>query len=290
MKTAVLFCLMGTAAIAQTTVYLEPLVYKKVQVCGNSYSSLSSTAFVYNNDNVANPYFDYEPKKLSTRPSINIGLSAIVGLQNNKHLLSLQYATDEAGTMGKMSVLETQNYYGSVNPPVNPPYHAITYFLNSGFTISRLTLGYSGLVTRKSVKSKLYLNGDVTLFFTSPIEFEYVWDDTTSQNQRLYYNDSRLITTALKSSIPFERKVLALGAGAKCDLGMSWKKRWHYFFTVDVNYRIGLNKVMGSGTIVEVIDGKTNEHLYFSYGLESKGSGLYFQLSRRFQLVPWKKN
>ncbi len=290
MKTAVLFCLMGTAAMTQTTVYVSPIIYKKLLVCGLSYDPSFGNSFSYNSTAVNNPYFIFEAKKVSDRPSINLGVNFSIGVRDNKHLFGIELATDEVGTMSKISILSTMNYFGASNPPSNPPYSSYTYLLNTAFTMGRLSFTYSGLITPKSSNCKLYLNSDLSVFIAKANQFNYFWDDTTSQNQQLYYNQLRIISTSLNSSIMTDRKVLALGAGAKCDVGMSWKKRWHYFFTVDVNYRIGLDQVMGSGTTVEVIDGKTNEQLFFTYGLESKGSGLYFQLSRRFQLVPWKKN
>lgn len=280
--------LFGQNVVAQTTFYITPLINYKLLFCsypsdqrfGNFYSEQTS----FGNQN---PYYTFEAKKVSTRPSINIGLRAGVSLKNKKHIIHFEWSQDEAGTMSKISSFQTPNLYGSNDIPSYNTYgHYIGYF-QSGFAYNRLSLGYGIRLTNEQFPTSVYFMGDISIVYGGKNKATWSYEQDQTNTSIYYHNNAEWISDEINAYHLGVTSAL-IGIGIKTDIGLIVNQKKKYLFSMEINYKQGF-KSIGSSTYTTLID-DNNETIGFVNELITRGSGIYFQVSRNIQLFPWRPN
>lgn len=279
--------LFGKSAFSQTTFFISPLINYKVQLSSYSVHQYFGTYYSeYTYLGHQNPYYTFKAKKISGRPSINIGIRAGLTLANKKHLVYLEWSQDEAGTMSKTTSLQTPNYYGAPNLiPTYPVYTNGTRYFQSGFAYDRLSLGYGIRLTKEKTLTKIYFITDFSIIFGGKNRATWYYEmDSTANTSTYYYNDAKEVSTEI-TAYHWGRTSALLGIGIKTDIGAKFKGKEHYLFSLEVNYRQGFQPIGGSISTTHIED--NGKIIAFANELITKGSGIYFQISRKFQLYPW---
>lgn len=124
--------------LGQTTISISPLVNYKLLICGyptdqvfGIYSENQQTA-------IQNPYYSFHAKRISHRPSINIGARLTINFTNKKHFLIGEWSQDEMGVMSKTNSFGTANTNGTPDPGYKTYGNGISYF-QSGFVFNRFS-------------------------------------------------------------------------------------------------------------------------------------------------------
>lgn len=272
-----------SALHSQTSFFVAPIIGKKILSNSMTLPGLFSGGFNYTNQTMDNPYFQFGNKVLSTRPAINWGLGLGININSNKHLFKIELSQDEVGGMAEVSTLSAYNPFPDQIQATH--YSHTTFFHQSSHLVTRLSLGYNYLITKKSNKCKMYLNSDVSLLFGRSQSQVWEYGDTNELGAFVLYNDAEIRKFYYGSS--FGGQTLMLGIGLSSDLGFKIHNKWRYIFSFNVLYRQGFKTVQSSGYNWYIRD--TGENFVINYGTSSKGSGIYFELSRRFQFYPVKK-
>lgn len=274
--------LFGSRVYSQTKFFISPTVNQKIYI--SSASHFDNNGIFYNPVLLSeNPYFDLRIRKFSTRKDIPIGINVGVSFMNNKHILNLGYSQDGVGTSMEYSSISKGPLYP--NDPDNPVFLSFVSSMNSIHYINRVSIMYSFCLNFQSFhKNKVYLTSDFSLLYgksrTGVDTYDYV------PPVELLYNNAQILkfqsSTAYKGGISY-----MLSCGLLFDYGIRVKDDWRYIFSIGINYRHGLKTIQGDVADFLINDNGNLFHLH--YEAQSKGSGIYFELSRRFQLYSWKK-
>ena len=275
-----------SALHSQTSFFIAPILSKKILANSITLPGLFTGGLNYTDQTMDNPYFKFNNKSLSSRPAIYWGIGFGINLNSKKHILKIELSQDAVGGMAELSTLTAYNPFPNQIQATH--YSHQTFYYQSGHLVSRITLGYNFLLTKKSSKSKVYFNSDISLLFGR--SQSQVWDygDINELGAFVLYNDSEIKKFYYGSQ--FGGKTLMLGLGLSSDLGFKIHNKWKYFFSLNILYRQGLKTVQSSGYNTYIKDNVENFDFVINYGTSSKGSGIYFEISRRFQLYPWKRN
>ncbi|MES2589699.1 MAG: hypothetical protein V4622_12025 [Bacteroidota bacterium] len=276
--------LFGQNIFAQTTISISPLINYKLLICGYPTDQMFGIYSENQSINPQNPYYSFYAKRISHRPSINIGLRVTANLKGDKHVLTAEWSQDEMGTMSKTTALVTSNTFGLPEPAYKTYGNGISYFQN-GFVFSRLSLAYGRRLSKESSLQKFWLLMDYSLARTVDNKAEWRYENFPENNSVYYYNNAKWISTEHEAYI-YKGIYSMLGIGVKTDFSLKLKQKNTYFFTVETHFRQGL-KAMGFGSETTTID-DNGEIMAFRNILVSKASGFYFQISRKFQIYPWK--
>lgn len=278
----ILIFLFGQQVVAQTAFFIAPLINHKIYL--NSYAADSRFGWWYfEHENIAhqNPYYTFDAVKISNRPSINIGVR-IGGVVKEKHFFLLEWSQDEAGTMSKTSTFGTTNLEGSssVDTPYKTYVKGLSYF-QTGFAFNRISFSYGSNLSKKERLTKLYFRTDISITYGKANQASWLYENWTSSTSTYYHNDARWVSTEIKSYY-FGRPSVLLGVGLNADIHLKFKEKEIYLFTLEATYRQGFRRLVysSSKTIIE----DNNELIGFSDGLTGKGSGIYFQISRKFPI------
>lgn len=281
--TLFLIYLIGHYSNAQLSFYIKPsLSFKTNQ--GN---------FLGKNDNYkefTNKHFSmYNNKIYMDFNELNLGVDLGVNL-NKKHYFELGFATDHAG----VAVNVKGNTYWS-DPTTQETFlkDNSTYTELSSSTYSKLSLSYENLIWRSK-------QNIIQLRFTSGIGLLF---NGNTRPKKGYVHEYYFYSFPLGETEPgvfvnsHEVKVSErIRTSLFVDIGFGFdfytKKSNFYLFSFDIYYLQGLGGFNnGNMTIQEhrinVLDVNNNSNQNYNYTLASKGSGFYFQISRRFQLYPW---
>jgi len=214
------------------------------------------------------PYAVSESHRFIKHPSVNFGFSIGAKYKNNTRLLQLGYDTD-----GVLFGIET--YFRSSNSDIHQG-HVINYM---GIKIHRLTLGYSLKLSKKEsiLQSWLTIGAGSYLNFNGFTgTFPAYWDLQVAPN-------TRLLKTYFQ---PFEERKINGFVKIGFENDLFFKKK--YILSLNISYNQGIGIISRSEFVHEyLID---NILVLNRTGLMSRGSGFYFEISRRFQLYPLKKN
>lgn len=270
---------------SQTSFFISPILSKKILANSVALPGLFRGGLNYTDQTMDNPYFKFNNKLLSSRPSIYWGIGFGINIDSNKHIFKIELSKDGVGGMAEFSTLSAYNPFPNQIQATH--YAHQTFYHQSSHLVSRITLGYNYLLTKKSTKSKVYINSDISLLFGR--SHSQVWDygDINEPGAFVLYNDSEIKKFYYGSQ--FSGKTLMLGLGLSSDIGFKIHNKWKYFFSLNILYRQGLKTVQSSGYNTYIKDNVENFDSVIYYETSSKGSGIYFEISRRFQLIPWKR-
>ncbi|MEN9326429.1 MAG: hypothetical protein RI943_850 [Bacteroidota bacterium] len=260
--------------MAQTTFSISPLVNHKLLFNGFSR--------VENQIQAVNPYFNFYPKLISNRPSINIGLRLTMNFKNDGHLLMCEWSQDAMGTMSKTTTLGTSNTYGLPEPAFKT-YSIGTSYFQSGFVFDRFSLFYGRKLTKDKSLQKVWMLFDFSFAKSFDNQAEWKYENFPENNSVYYHNNATFLSKEIKA-YSIKGIYALLGFGLMTDFSIRLKKKNLYLFTAEAQYRQGF-KTMGFSTETTLIN-DTGETIAFLNSISSKGSGVYFQISRKFQLYP----
>lgn len=277
--------LFGQNVVAQTTFSISPLINHKLSICGYGYDQ----HFGFYSENqpsiIQNPYFEFGAKRISHRPSINIGLRFIASFEEDKHLLGFEWCQDEVGTMSKTKSFSTSNSYG-LPPATHKTYGINTSYFQNAFAFDRFSISYGYLLSKKAKKNKLYLTTDLSFARFKDNRMEWFYKNSPENNAVYYHNNAKWEEIEQTAQL-WGGNYFMLGVGLKTDVFISLKQKPVYLFSLETNYRQGFKVMVASGQRTLIND--NNELIEFYNELGSKGSGIYFQISRKFQIYPIKK-
>lgn len=284
MRIIIISLLFGPLSMAQTTISISPIVNYKLLIC--SYPTEQLFGIYSENQQIKqqNPYYSFYAKRISHRPSINIGLRFTANFKSDKHLLIGEWSQDQMGTMSKTTSLSTSNTYGLPEPSYKTYADGVTYF-QSGFVFTRFSLIYGRKITKETSLQKVWLLMDFSLAKTGGNQAEWTYENFPENNSVYYYNNAKWVSKEIKSDV-YKGSYGMLGVGLKVDFSLKLKQKTTYLFTAESHFRQGLKPMGYSSEITTIND--NGETVAFLNTLVSKGSGIYFQISRKFQIIPWK--
>jgi hypothetical protein len=278
----------GQGVLAQTSISISPLFIGKAYFC--SYASDYRFSSFYSeqvSNDVQNPYFNYSAKKFSYRPSIKIGLQLEFKFNKDKHRLGFEWAQDASGTMSKSTAFVHMNTLGIPDSlkPDNISYGNYTSYFMTGFLYNRLSFRYHRKITSNNLMFVTYIIPEATFIFGRENKSEWSFDmDTMTNNSTFYHNNARIVRNDILS-VYSGKSSLMLGIGLKSDIYTP--KKHIYLFSIDLSYKQGFKTIIA--TIDNSIFVDTGKKIGIVNQLVSRGSGLYFQISRSFTFKSWNK-
>jgi hypothetical protein len=275
--------------MAQTNFYLRPTIDYKYNISSTSnYGIRASGGF---SDKFAgNPYFEIDNKVFSKTTAIQMGCTFGVNL-NKKKLIEIGWTLDGAGSQIATNGLSltnfqnpnTVNYYSAYNG------NAFSYSLIT----HRFQLQYYGIISKISTKNiKNYFNGGLGLVFNpsaanpkknSPAFIENFGGFVDSSSFGSSDSTFFLITREEHTTLPTNRFGFCINLGISTDF---YNDKEKYLFSVTIFYLKGFKNLLVINNLFNVLDDGVNK--LYSYNTYSNGSGIHFQLSRRFQFKTWK--
>jgi len=273
----ILLLLFGYACHTQTIVYLKPLTQQKVFITNNR-------NFLINSSNISNnPYFDFNIDNLSSRISDYVPFGLSFGIKNRERgvIIEIGYVQDGVGCSIELAELV-------LAPPYPDQLYTPVYLdqTRRGQTLNyshRVFLDFSQqLFTNSNLKNDFFLHYTTSIMFGETF-LKYIFNEYDSYE---YLNGGKL--KGYGETVIYNGKPsFMLGAGLTTDYYLGFKGNKTYLFSFGVFYNHGF-KVISSYDLSFLIEDNGNL-FHLNYGAQSRGSGIYFELSRRFQLYPWKK-
>lgn len=267
---------------AQTSFYLHPTVNMKTQQSffGNNrasenYSEYSNNYFTFRNDR---NFFD--------RNTINFGLNAGVEYKK-KHFFEFGYSIDNSGVAVGV---KAQSYMNNFQDTEGLFYNSAgSTYSQTGSSFSRISLSYSTVFykNRNNTFNGRLLGGIGLFHNTSVNRKKNIYD----VNYESHFTNGQIaedvfITEHYSRISNYWRNSLYLNLGVGGDFYT--KKNHKYLFSFDLSYLQGTRPIQIDDNFISVQD--QGDVLDFHYRVSSRGSGIYFTLSRRFQVYPWKGN
>jgi hypothetical protein len=277
-----LLLLFGCACHAQTSFFIKPLTQQKGYITSHRNFFNNYGFFYTTGQSSQNKYFDFRIKKFSTREYYYVPFGISIGINNEtkNFILELGYVQDGVGCSIELTELFlAPPYPDQPNTPVYIDQTRIGQTLNYSH---RIFLDFSHqLFANNKSRNDFYLHFVSSLMFGKTFLSIYynIYDSFE------YFNGAKLKST--NETIIFDGKPsLMLGAGISTDCNVYFKNRKKYLFSLGAFYNHGF-RVIGSYSLSFLIEDNGNL-FHLNYGAQSKGSGVYFELSRRFQLYPRK--
>lgn len=278
------FLLFGYSLNAQVSFYLLPTINMKTQ-----HSFFGNNNFTEKYSELSNKYFTFRNDKLHfDRNNINFGIN--VGLKlKNKHFFEFGYSTDNSGVaVGVVA----QSYMNTYQDTEGDFYNsASSTYSQTGSSFSRISFNYAYLFYKNKNKTlQARFVGGLGLLHKSSVNrkknkyhVDYIPHFTHGQ-----ISTDVFITEHYSRVTNIWRNSFYLNFGLGLDFYT--KKANTYLFSFDVTYHQGTRAVQIDDNFIKVVD--TGDELNFHYRVGSRASGIYFTLSRRFQVYPWisKKN
>jgi hypothetical protein len=237
---------------AQTSFFIKPMMNNKIDFASNSGSRFDD--YVYNNS----PYYIYNNKAIITAGLNSIDLGLGIGtLIRKRHLLELDLNTDATGA-GYRIYFEKKSFEGT--------YNDVDRMYIDGRGINRLSLQYSYLGSHK-------------LHYILGLAFGYKRPSPPGKIDPIFFGDVEVAENVILSQESFgfgyNTKNIYLTVGVGRDF--NYKKT--YLFSLDIILNKGFSLISSTHTNITIYNnGILKTNAYASY---SRGSGLYFQLSRR---------
>lgn len=263
---------------AQTTYFVQPTLSQKMIVSsfGNPSTINYGNIFVIN-EVQSNPYVHVRNVTLSARPSILLGVNIGCSL-NNRHHIKFGIAMDEIGSMVRTLTTSKDNFGIEPPPGTIPSYNNSAGRSTSSHAMNQLNIEYSRLFNVKnSIFKNIMLNFGTSLFFGK----EHFRSYSNDYNLTIFHNNSTL-DSATYFSWYTGRTSVGLKFGIGFDLRVIRKAKELYLFTFDLNYIQGFRVLSDTRFQFAITD--NNDKFNINYYSFSRGSGLYFQISRRIHL------
>lgn len=270
---------------AQGSLYIRPKLEVRTYM-GSTFSKnltkISIANFDYTNYLLPNPFMSVKSPKTSFHNGLNLGVNVGWAFKNG-HALELGWNQDATGSTflaygwSDQSNVAATNFYGR-------------NLFKSYVLSERIELNYiaqiSGMKERKSLHLRnLKVNMGTGFKFTSAAPKK---KEALPESSEFYISGG---TSLGPISVEMRHQVFAtnrfspfISLGFSSDINYGNK----YIATLMLTYTQGLKTMEASHHYLDVYSNGsyTESYLYKTY---SRGSGLQLQLSRRFQLYPWKK-
>jgi hypothetical protein len=253
---------------AQVKFFINPHINFKSAFAFVDPASLNNTEKNYfENQYFYTPYAVSESRRFIKHPCFNYGISIGGYYKNNSRMLQLSFDNDGV-------FFSTKSFFRPANSEIHHGYE-ISY---QGVKIYRLTIGYSQKITKKDSFLQSWFTLGIGSFmnfnrFTGT--FPAYWDLQVAYN-------ARLIKTYMQ---PFEENKVNgfIKLGFENDLYYKQK----YLFSLKACYIQGFGVVSRVEYVHEyIID---NAQVFSRTGLMSRGTGFYFEISRRFNVFQLNK-
>jgi hypothetical protein len=264
---------------AQTSFYIRPTVNMKTQQSffGNNrasenYSEYSNNYFTFRNDRY---FFD--------RNTINFGLNAGVEYKK-KHFFEFGYSIDNSGVAVGV---KAQSYMNNFQDTEGLFYNSAgSTYSQTGSSFSRISFSYSTVFykNRNNTFNGRLLGGIGLFHNTSVNRKKNIYD----VNYESHFTNGQIagdvfITEHYSRISNYWRNSFYLNLGVGGDFYT--KKNHKYLFSFDLSYLQGTRPIQIDDNFISVQD--QGDALDFHYRVSSRGSGIYFTLSRRLQVYPW---
>lgn len=285
-----LICLFGQL-FAQTSYYLKPTLDNKIYI-GNADNLFGGLHVIENspdnNSFLENQYFKAINIKFSSRACYNFGLHFGISLKNKKHLIELGFTQDATGTQFKNQFMEYKIV--SVNGTLTKQFSQDQLVSASSFFTFRYHLQY-GLKLNNSQSSHFVvytlIGGGIiqNRGYPSPEEIESLNIDPAYTQEfvgNLYLNENTYIYKMSNYGYAINRFSGYFNVGVSTDI---YTKKGQQIFSVSFFYLHGIKQIELSYHDTYIKD--NNENVMISYRTTSNGSGIYLQISRKFQFYPW---
>lgn len=256
------------SAKAQLNFFFNPHVnFKSCFAFVDPTSLNNSEKNLLENQHFYAPYTVSESHRFIKHPSFNYGFSIGANFKNNTRLLQLGYDNDGV-------FFGTESYARSANSNIYNG-HVINYI---GIIIHRFTLEYSLKLTNKEsiLQSWISIGAGSFLNFNGFTDaLPAYWDLPVASN-----------TILLKTYFqPFEERKINGFIKIGFDNDLFFKKK--YILSLKISYLQGIGIISRSEYVHEYL--VDNMLVLNRTGLMSRGSGFYFEISRRFKLYTFQK-
>ena len=252
--------------IAQVQLYISPDIYGKMSIASDDPFYFETK--VYNNS----PYFDYKTTNFSFIYPINLGISA--GLTVNKrHEFVLGFNSDGSSTKSKY-------LFESYQP--NFDYSPGRFVVKTKGSYTRYYLNYKyAAIYSENLTNFSILIGCGIVRRAGPKKFEPTGGFTNVAILDEYGS------TITKSDMGFtgNKKGWLLNFGISSDL--YFKKK--YWFSTSLVYTYSPFALDRDINVVTISNPNTQYNKVWTHNIYLRSSGLYFGVSRKFQLLPWKE-
>lgn len=281
MRIIVVFLIISIGNIySQSTFFVRPTLDSKLFV-GTTDNTLSNF-IIFDNNTAENPYFQVNNKLLSYRSVIHFGINFGLCL-NNRHTIELGWSQDGTGSswQTKMMTWDTTSY-------------GLQTFSNNGsiqqsyISYHKLLLNYQYQLIANENKTSFGLSFGTGLLFNpnkkkniSPPSI--IYGQYSSDESSTYLDENISIPIQESEMFAFTRLSSYLLIGLYGDIRI----KHNYIFSASLSYLQGFKFMEYSVHRYHVIDNSTEKR--FDYTSVSRGSGIYLQISRKFQLCPLKK-
>jgi hypothetical protein len=253
----------------QVSFYVEPIIQSKAFICSTSSNSLKNE--IDDSDSrihIRKKFFLNAKKMQHLFFGLNVGLKT----QNERNFLQFGVNNDQ-------SVTGVYAVFDAIQMSDGFEYEA-GYILNSGTNFINFHLDYLYRLNKNPKR--------INFYFKTGFGFAYrpTTNNMNINSRNLEVNidkETFMINNSVGSNSNNKTSFL-LNLGLACDVN---SKKGKYLFSSSLFYTYSstvLNQI-NSNVDLYTISGVENKN----YKFYSKGSGIYLQLSRRFQLYPWKK-
>lgn len=265
----------GSAINAQVAFYLRPTILVKTNE-----SQLGGGLHVPGNNMVSNQHFSFLNNPMFFDGNIDIGIN--LGIQlNKKHFLELGLSQDHSSIGNSMLIhstytdFETGVDYKTANSSfstTSPHYGRLSLDYHYNFWSNK----NETLRLQSIVGVGMLLNGNGTNEYGSSLPEPNSPDDYQEIAPDVF------ITNKFTLSRNYAKNSTYLKFG----LGMDFfTKKDRHLFSLDVTYLYSRRTVQYEENRIHVLDHGVETNYLSSQ--TSRGSGLYFTLSRKFQVYPW---
>lgn len=268
-------------AKAQMSFQIAPIINKKIYVSSALLPAFFHGGFNYSNQFASNPYFTFNNQPLSSRPEILLGLSLKLNLDTCGRGFELSFSQDGIGSAANSSTL-----FLSDSSAESTKFENLLFYYRSAHAINRISASYQS--RRFTYKQRQYpafqFEGGVSMYFGRPNVYFPAEIDTLEQS-------SPIISGAYLEGLDWSssyngRATLMIETGINLEFGLNLKSKSIYLFNFNLSYRQGLETTQFSTYKFYIND--AGQKIQLVYLTSSKGSGIYFELSRNFYL--WKAN
>lgn len=254
---------------AQMKFFITPNFNFKTAIAFVDPASLNTSEnHLFENQMFYMPYAVSESARVIKHPAFNMGLGIAMSYKNDTRMIQFLWSQDVARfrTRSSFRSYSANTYSG----------YGISYY---GIKLNRLTVNYSHKISKKETVIRPWFSFGLGAFINTN-GFTDVF--ASDWNMPLAPNGDILLRTYLQ---PFEEKRVNafIKVGIENDLYL-FKK---YFFSVNAYFIQGFGKISRVEYVHEYLF--NNELVFNRIGLMSRGSGFYWEVSRRFQVFPIKK-
>ncbi len=284
------FCLFGYC-FTQTSYYFKPTLDNKIYI-GNADNLLGGLHAIEsspdNNSFLENQYFKAINIKFSSRACYNFGLYFGISLKNKKHLIEFGFTQDATGTQFKNQFMEYKVV--SKNDTLIEQYSKNQLVFASSLFTFRYHLQY-GLRLNKSQNNRVVtyaiIGGGIIQNKSYPgqeeIESSNIGPAYSQEFAGNFYLDEDTYIYKMDNyGFATDKFSGYLNIGISTDF---YTKKGRQMFSASLFYLQGFKPIELSYHDTYIMDNTENKLI--SYRTTSNGSGIYFQISRRFQFSPW---